>query len=306
MLDRLTSMQVLVKVADLGSLSAAARELGMSQAMASKHVAALEQRLDVPLLTRSTRRMRFTEAGQLYLINAREILSQFEEAECLVSARSERVSGRLRVTLPVSFGLRCLAPLLAPFCQRHPDLQLDISLSDRRVDLLAEGWDLAVRITKMQDSSLMARRLAPCPLALAAAPAYLQQHGRPNRLTDLAAHNCLGYTLGSADAQTWEFGGPEHQRVAVTGSLRADNGDALLAAAIAGLGLVYQPRFLLDDALSRGELEELKLEQPPMEMDGVFAVYPATRHPEAKLRAFIDYLVEALRPIKEPTGIVAE
>lgn len=296
MLDRLTSMQVLVRVADLGSLSAAARDLGMSQAMASKHVAALEQRLQVPLLTRSTRRMSFTEAGQLYLLRAREILSQFEEAECLVGARREQVTGRLKVSMPVSFGLRCLAPLLAPFSQRYPDLQLELSFSDRRVDLLTEGWDLAIRITKMQDSSLMARRLAACPLALAAAPSYLERHGRPQRLTDLAAHNCLGYTLGSADAGVWEFGtGPETQRVAVTGSLRADNGDALLVAALDGLGLIYQPRFLLDAALAAGQLELLELDHPAAEIDGVFAVYPATRHPEAKLRAFIDYLVEALR-----------
>ncbi len=296
MLDRLTSLQVLVRVADLGSLSAAARDLGMSQAMASKHVAALEQRLQVPLLTRSTRRMSFTEAGQLYLLQAREILSQFEEAECLVSARRQQVTGRLRVTIPVSFGLRCLAPLLAPFSQRYPDLQLDVSLSDRRADLMAEGWDLAIRITKMQDSSLMARRLAACPMALAAAPSYLAHYGRPQRLTDLAAHNCLGYTLGSADAGVWEFGsGSERQRVAVAGSLRADNGDALLEAAIGGLGLIYQPRFLLDEAVSAGRLELLELDHPPMEIDGVFAVYPATRHPEAKLRAFIDYLVDALQ-----------
>lgn len=300
MLDRFTSMQVLVRVADLGSLSAAARDLGMSQAMASKHVAALEQRLQVPLLTRSTRRMSFTEAGQLYLLHAREILSQFEEAECQVSARRLQVTGRLRVTMPVSFGLRCLAPLLAPFAQRHPELVLDLSLSDRRVDLMAEGWDLAIRITKMQDSSLMARRLTACPLAVAAAPSYLERYGRPQRLTDLAAHNCLGYTLGSADAGVWEFGsGSERQRVAVTGSLRADNGDALLEAAIGGLGLIYQPHFLLDAAVAAGRLELVELDQPAIAMDGVFAVYPATRHPEAKQRAFIDYLVEALRPGQE-------
>ena len=295
MLDRLTSMEVLVKVADLGNLSAAARDLGMSQAMASKHIAALEQRLQVPLLTRSTRRMSLTEAGQLYLLRAREILSQFDEAESLVGERREKVTGRLRVSLPVSFGLRCLAPLIADFSRLYPDLILDLSFSDRRVDLLTEGWDLAVRITKMQDSSLMARKLAPCPMAVAASPSYLAKHGRPRRLTDLAAHACLGYTLGSADAGVWEFGGAERHRVAVRGPLRADNGDALVAAAVGGLGLIYQPRFLLAEALAAGQLEELELDQPAQVMDGVFAVYPATRHPEAKLRAFIDYLVVALR-----------
>lgn len=295
MLDRVTSLQVFVKVADLGSLSAAARALGMSQTMASKHMAALESRLEVPLLTRTTRSMRLTDAGQVFLLQSREILAQLEEAECQVSARRQRVVGRLRVSLPVSFGLRKVVPLLPDFAKRYPDLSLDLSFSDRRVDMIKEGWDLAVRITHMEDSSLMARRLAPCPLVLTAAPSYLARHGRPKRTTDLAAHNCLGYTLTNKGPGVWRFGGVDELDVAVRGTLSADNGDALIAAAIAGLGIAYQPRFIAEQALEAGQLEELELDQPPGEMDGVFAVYPATRHPEAKLRALIDFLVEALR-----------
>ncbi len=295
MLDRVTSLQVFVKVADLGSLSAAARALGMSQTMASKHMAALEARLEVPLLVRSTRRMRLTDAGQTFLAQSRNILAQMDEAEAQVSARRERVTGRLRVSLPVSYGLRKIVPLLAAFSGRHPDLVLDLSFTDRKVDMLKEGWDLAVRITKMEDSSLMARRLAPCPLVMVAAPSYLERFGRPKRVSELTQHRCLGYTLGSQDASVWQFGGADKRRVVVNPCFRADNGDALMAAAVAGMGIAYQPLFIAEEALATGQLETLQLDQPWGEMDGIFAVFPATRHPEAKLRAFIDYLVEALR-----------
>lgn len=295
MLDRVTSMQVFVKVADLGSLSAAARALGMSQTMASKHMAALEARLEVPLLTRSTRRMRLTDAGQAFLTQSRNILAQMEEAEAQVSARRERVTGRLRVSLPVSYGLAKVVPLLPDFEAAYPDLVLDLSFSDRKVELLREGWDMAIRITKMEDSSMMARRLAACPLVMVAAPSYLARYGRPTRASDLAAHRCLGYTLGSQDAGVWQFGGADKRRVAVQPCFLADNGDALVAAAVAGMGIAYQPLFIAEEALAAGQLVSLSLDEPLGEMDGIFAVYPATRHPEAKLRAFIDYLVAALR-----------
>lgn len=296
MLDRVTGMQVFSRVATLGSLSAAARALGMSQTMATKHMAALEGRLGVTLLRRTTRRMTLTEAGRNYLEAVERILADIDDADAKASLERLEVRGTLRLNAPVSFGIREIAPLLPQLGQRHPELTVDLGLNDRQVDLIEEGWDLVVRIGSMKDSTMIARRLAACRTVVCAAPAYIEKHGLPKTTEDLKAHNCLGYTLSrTVGAGQWSFGSDGKARVAVRGSLKANNGDALVTAAVAGQGIVYQPTFLVAHELRSGALVPIRLDHAPMELDGIFAAYPGDRSPPAKVRAMIDFLGEAWR-----------
>ena len=302
MLDRVTGMQVFARVAGLGSFSAAARALGLSQTMVTKHVAALEERLGVRLLHRTTRRLSLTEAGRGFLDSCLRLLPEIEEAERAVSADRLEPRGLLRLNVPVSFGTRHVAPLLAEFCRRHPRVTVELGLNDRLVDLVEEGWDLTIRIRRMGDSSLVARRLAPVRMAVCGAPSYLATHGTPGRVEDLRRHACLGYTLSEAmGPDRWVFGEQGQVPVPVGGSLRANNGDALREAAIAGHGLIYQPVFLLDEALRDGRLVQPDLHQPAMGWLGIHAVQPplpagAGRQAPAKTRAMVAYLAEAWVP----------
>lgn len=300
MLDRLSGMQVFASVASSGSLSAAARALGMSQTMATKHMAALEGRLGVKLLHRTTRRLTLTEAGRAYLDAAERILGEVADADAEAAAGAAEVRGTLRLNVPVSFGIREIAPLIPDFLENHPALSIDLGLNDRQVDLIEEGWDLAVRIGAMASSSMIARKLAPCFTVVCAAPRYLAAKGTPRSIADLARHDCLGYTLSrTIGADTWLFGGERNISVAVRGSLKANNGDALTAAAIAGEGIVYQPTFLVAREIEAGLLVPIELDQPPIVLDGIFAIYPADRRPPAKVRAFIDFLVKRFGPVPE-------
>ena len=207
MLDQITGMQVFARVAALGSLSGAARALGMSQTMATKHVAALEERLGVKLLHRTTRKITLTEAGRRYLESVERILTELAEAEAAAAAERFEVTGTLRVNAPVSFGVRELAPLMAEFSRLHPALTVDMGLNDRVVDLVEEGWDVAVRIGRIQDQTLIARKLARCRLLVAGSPTYLTERGTPRTVVELSSHNCLGYTLSSAlGPHRWSFG----------------------------------------------------------------------------------------------------
>ncbi|MRI54111.1 LysR family transcriptional regulator [Methylobacterium sp. DB1607] len=285
MLDRVTGMQVFARVAALGSFSAAGRALGLSQTGVTKHVAALEARLGTRLLHRTTRRLTLTETGRSYLEACERILAEIAEAEALVGAEGVEAHGTLRLNVPLSFGVREIAPALAAFSAAHPALTIELGLNDRRVDLIEEGWDLAVRIGALADSGLIARRLASSRLVVCAAPAYLDRHGTPRRPEELKGHDCLGYTL--SDASGWRFG---DQVYPVSGTLRAPNGAALVAAAVAGLGLVYQPTFLVAEALRAGTLVALDLGAPCPTL-AIHALMPPGRRP-AKTRAFVDYLAE--------------
>lgn len=291
MLDRITGMQIFVRVAALGSLSAAARTLGISQTMATKHVGAIEGRLGVKLLHRTTRRLTLTEAGRRYLESAERILAEIEEAEAATSVERLEVRGTLRVNAPVSFGFREVAPLLAEFSHLHPSVTIDLGLNDRFVDLIEEGWDVAVRIGQLRDSTMIARRLAPCRLAVCGSPEYFAVRGMPKTVADLAGHNCLGYTLSKAlGPEEWSFEADGRVKVPIKGNLRVNNGDALVAAAVGGQGIIYEPTFVVGDEIRAGRLISLSLDHSPLELPGVFAVYPANRHPPAKVRAFVDFL----------------
>lgn len=291
MLDRITGMQIFVRAATLGSLSAAARSLGISQTMATKHVGAIEERLGVKLLHRTTRRLTLTEAGRRYLESAERILAEVEEADAAASAERVEVRGVLRVNAPLSFGIREVAPLLAEFSRLHPAVTVDLGLNDRFVDLIEEGWDMAIRIGRMRNSTMIARKIAPCRLVVCASPAYLAEKGTPGTVADLRQHNCLGYTLSEGvGPDEWAFGAGGRVKVPIKGNLRINNGDALVAAAVAGQGLVYQPTFITSDDLRKGRLIALTLDHPPLDLPGIFAAYPADRHPPAKVRAFVDFL----------------
>ena len=296
MSDRLTGMEVFVRAIASGSLSAAARAMGMSPAMAAKHLDALERRLGVTLVSRTTRKLSLTEPGQRFREAAERMLADLLEAEAAATASTTRIDGLLRVNAPVSFGTRYLAPLVDKFLRQYPDLQLELGLNDRMVDLLDEGWDLAIRIGRMRDSSLIARKLVPVRLVLCAAPAYLAEHGTPRTIADLSSHDCLGYTLAPITAaEQWSFGSKGEILVPVRGSLRANNGDVLLAAAITGRGLLYTPRFVVAAALDDGLLTEITLDVPAVELGAVYAVTHPNRRPTARVRCWTDFLAHEFR-----------
>jgi DNA-binding transcriptional LysR family regulator len=298
MLDRVTGMQVFARVAQLGTLSAAARALGMSQTMATKHLAGIEDRLGVKLMHRTTRRLTLTEAGRRYLEAAERIIAEVQDAEA--SAAAERVDprGMLRVNASVSFGWRELAPLIPEFSATYPAVEVDLGLNDRFIDLIEEGWDVAIRIGALTESTMIARKIAPCGVVVCAAPSYLAERGTPRSVNDLAGHNCLGYTLSRAfGPDHWPFGTDGKVVVPIKGDVRASSGDALWAIALAGQGLVYLPTFLVAPDLRAGRLVSVTLDHPTMDLPGIYALYPADRRPPAKVRAFIDFLVSRFAPV---------
>ncbi|SDS99720.1 transcriptional regulator, LysR family [Halopseudomonas litoralis] len=293
-MDRITSMRVFVRAASAGSLSAAARHLSMSPAMAAKHVNALEARLGVKLFHRTTRRLSLTEAGSNYLEACQRILPEIDEAEAVAASQRIKATGLLRMNVPLSFGERFVAPLIPAFSHRHPEVRIELGLSDAQVDLLAGNWDLAIRIGRLSDSNLQARRLGDSAMLVCAAPSYLDQRGVPRRVAELTQHNCLSYTLSPMQgARSWAFGPDGEIRVPVSGDLLANNGNALLAAALGGQGIIYQPHFIVGEALDAGRLVALELDKPVIELGGIHVLYPPDRRPPAKVRVMIDYLAEA-------------
>ena len=297
MLDRLTSLEVFAKVAGSGSFSAAGRAMGLSQSMVTKHIAALEARLGIKLFHRTTRRLSITEAGRNYLESAERVLADLDAADSAVAADRFEPRGLLRVNVPVSFGSGQIAPLLSEFARRYPRVTVELGLNDRFVDLAEEGWDLAIRIGSLADSSLIARRIAACRTMVCAAPSYLAAHGTPARAEELAQHNCLSYTLmRDASGGRWRFGENGEISVPVSGNLRANNGDALRAAAIAGQGIIYEPTFITADDVRAGTLVPVKLDHPMIELPGIYAVFLPEHHPAAKVRAFIEFLAGRFAP----------
>src|SRR5690554_1104627 len=297
-MDRITSMRVFVRAASAGSLSAAGRQLNMSPAMATKHVNALEAHLGVKLFHRTTRRLSLTEAGSDYFEACQRILPEIDEAEAAATSQRIKATGRLRMNVPVSFGHSFIAPLIPEFCRRHPEVEVELGLSDTQLDLIAGNWDLAIRIGRLTDSPLQARRLGESDMVVCAAPDYLDRRGIPRRINELTQHNCLGYTLSSSQSDKhWDFGTHGEFKVPVSGNLHANNGDALLVAAVHGQAIIYQPRFIVGDELEHGKLVVLELDKPTIELGGIHVLYPPDRRPPAKVRVMIDYLVEALATI---------
>jgi DNA-binding transcriptional LysR family regulator len=294
-LDIVACMRVFTAVVEADSFAGAAARLELSRGMASRNVAQLETHLGVRLLHRTTRRLSLTGAGHDYYPRAVQILAMIEEAGAAVAQEALAPRGTLRVTAPSVFGTRHLDHAIAEFVQRHPGVEVDLALSERMVDLVDEGFDLAIRVATEVAPGLVARRLAPVRMALCAAPAYLEQHGRPRTPAGLADHNCLCYTQAS-DRNDWQFRrGGEQRSVRVTGNLRCNNGEVLLNAACAGLGVIFEPTFLVHAALRERRLQRL-LPEWQGEDYAMFAVYPNRRHLPLKVRSFIDFLVERFGP----------
>jgi len=290
-MDRVTSLSIFAKVVEGSSFAAAARHFGLSPAMVSKHINALEERLGARLLNRTTRQVSPTEIGREFYERSTRILADLDEAEQAASALQATPKGLLRLNGPLSFGIRHLAPAILDYLAACSGAEIDVTLSDRVVDLVDEGFDVAIRIARLADSSLIARRIAPCRIVACASPAYLRKHGAPLRPADLAGHNCLGYSY-AALRNEWRFTGPDGvDSVRVTGRLNANNGDVLRLAALRGEGIVIQPTFLIGDDLASGELVPILPGFVPDELV-IQAVYPHSRHLSVKVRSFIDFLVE--------------
>ncbi|MGQ4880553.1 LysR family transcriptional regulator [Billgrantia sp. LNSP4103-1] len=286
-MNLLDAMTAYVRVAELGSYTRAAETLDLSRTRVSRLIMDLESHLGVRLLQRTTRRLHLTEAGESYLARAQGILQALEEAQAELGAGSSEVCGRLRLNGPMSFGTRFLSPLITRFMLEHPALQVRLDLNDRRVDLLEEGYDLAIRIGELPDSSLVARRLTRCRLLLCASPDYLARFGEPRSLEALAEHRCLRYrTASGAD---WQLGG---RRLAVQGPLESNNGDVLTHAAEAGLGIAHQPSFLVTESIRHGRLVPLLLDAAPFTL-GIYGVFPARRYLPVKVERLLDFLAEA-------------
>ncbi|WP_158044961.1 LysR family transcriptional regulator [Skermanella pratensis] len=296
-MDRITALAAFVRTVELGSQAAASEDLGISRAMIGRHIHQLEDRLGVRLLNRTTRKQSLTEAGLAFFEKCSGILDQLSEAERVASELQAEPRGTLRVNGPMSFGSTHLASALAAYCERHPQVRIDLVLNDRQVDLVEEGYDVAIRIARMTDSSLIARRLAPIRLALCAAPEYLRRHGTPLTPADLAGHNCLLYTY-SPTPLDWTLIGPDggETTIRVTGSLSANNGDALVAAAVAGQGIVRQPTFIVGDALRNGSLVTV-LPNHGLPQPSAYAVYPHARNLSPKVRSFVDFLAAHFRGV---------
>lgn len=293
MLDQLTSMRVFVKAAHQGSLSAAGRALGISPAMAAKHVDALEADLGVQLMHRTTRRLTLTDAGLMHRDACVRILEDLDEARAEVAAQGLHAVGKLRINAPLSFGVRFIAPRLPAFSERYPHVEIELGLSDAQQGLLEEGWDLVIRIGHLADSGLKFRRLGDCSMRICATPAYLARRGTPETVNELRNHNCLSYSLSSTQRDgIWRFGHKGDIEIAVQGNLSANNGDALLAAALHGQGIIYQPEFIIGQALATGSLVALDLDHPTQDLGGLHVLFPSDRRLPAKTRAMIDFLVE--------------
>jgi len=289
-------MTAFSRVAETGSFSEAARRLRSSKSVVSRQIAALESELGVRLLHRSTRALTLTEAGRSYFDQIVRILADIDEANLSVSHLQAAPRGRLRVNAPMSFGIRHLAPAIPDFLARCPEVEIDMTLNDRFVDLVDEGFDMAVRIGQLIDSSLVARRLAPLRRVVCASPAYLAARGIPTTPDEITGHECLCYSNMSAGNE-WKFVGPDGRPwpVEVKGRLRINNGDALRIAALGGLGLACLPTFIVGEDLRAGTLVPVLTEAIQQE-GGVFAVYPHARLLSPKVRVFIDFLAERFGP----------
>lgn len=291
-MDTLDAMRVFVAVVERNGFSAAAQALDMSTAGVTRQVAALEKRLSTRLLHRTTRRVSPTSAGAAYYAQCVRLLAEFDALEASIGAQALEPSGMLRINAPVSWGIARLGPLLAGYRQRFPQVELDLALSDRLVDMVEEGYDVAIRITREPSPALIARRLGQARITLCAAPSYLAARGTPRTPQDLEQHDCLGYSYWASGNQ-WPLQGPGGEtRVTVNSVLQANNGDVLREAAIAGMGVILQPDFLLEDALADGRLVRV-LPEWDVPAIGIFAVYTSRSHLAPKVRSFIDYLVDA-------------
>lgn len=285
-------MRIFCQVMDSGSFTAAADQLGLSKQFVSRRLMQLEERLGVRLLNRSTRRLDVTPLGQSYYESALRLLSEVEQVEQGIAGQTTEPRGTIRVSAPLSFALAHLGGLLPVFLQRYRDVSVEMDLSDRPVDLLGEGYDLALRIGTLEDSTLIARRIASIERVYCASPAYLSERGTPLKPEDLHGHDCLPY--GHGRQVQWRFAGQgKPLTVNVTGRMRVNNGEVLKDAAIAGLGVTYLPTFIVGSALKDGRLVEVLEDFCPGPLT-LSAVYPQHRQSSRPVQALVEFLREEL------------
>ncbi|GFE64490.1 LysR family transcriptional regulator [Litoreibacter roseus] len=294
-MDRLTEMEAFATVVDQGGFTDAARKMGISKSAVSKHVSSLETRLGARLLNRTTRRVSPTEIGLAYYDRARRVLNDAGEADALVSSMQSAPSGLLRISVATDFGVNHMSPILGNFLVDYPDITVNMVLNNRYVELISEGFDLAIRIGEMEDSSLRARKLTETTKRLIASPKYFEQFGRPGKIDDLNEHKLLHYSNQSA-GNVWKLTAPsgEKRQIRTQGWLTVNDGQSLLNACVSGLGIAYLPSFLYAEALEQGLVEDA-MPELPLEKQGIFAVYPPGRYTQPKVRTFIDFLVEAFK-----------
>ncbi len=288
------ALAIFAKVVELQSFAAAATELTLSKATVSKAVSRLEERLGARLFNRTSRRLALTDAGRTLAIKAAQLLVDGEALENEALAQSSTPRGLVRLAAPMTYGTGTLAPLLPEFLARYPDVSIDLSLSDATVDLIGEGFDAAIRIASLPDSSLIARRLCSVQRHVVAAPSYFARYGRPTHPSELADHKCFGYTYLSTPG-VWHFSNAAGEMVSVrpSGPLHVNNGEAVMPALIAGLGIGGLPDFIVDDAIARGELETV-LDDWSQTLSGVYLVTPPGGPRPARVEVLLAFLTEKL------------
>ncbi len=291
-MDRFESMRTFTRVVETGSISGAAEGMGIAKSAVSRRLAELEEHLGVQLMQRTTRRLNLTETGQSFYDRSVRVLADLEEAEQAVSCEHATPRGKLRVAVPMTFGLLHLTPAITDFMQQHPDVEFDLDFNDWHVDLVREGFDVAIRISKLSDSSLIARQLAPIHNIVCASPEYIKQHGAPQTPTELKQHICLAYS-NIRQPGVWRYLDKNGDKKSINVPIRihANNGDFLRMAAIAGHGIVLEPTFVLYQAIQHGELVPILTDY---DWPGInaYAIYPQTRHLSKRVRVFVDFLVE--------------
>jgi DNA-binding transcriptional LysR family regulator len=293
-MDKFQEMRVFVTVVTAGSFVGAANDLAISRTATSRYVADLEERLGIRLLQRTTRKLSLTEEGSVFYARCKELLSEIDEAEAEVTSRKGTAKGQLKISAPLSFGLLHLGHLWPEFMAKHAAVTLDVVLTDRTVDLIEEGFDLAIRIARLPSSSFISRTLGSTRMVLCASPRYIKRRGSPRKPSDLALHDVIAYSHFAAGDE-WGFAGPNGtSSVRVQPRMRTNSGDTCRIAALQGCGIVLQPTFLIGDDLRNGALVELMPDYRSIEL-GIHVVYPSRRHVSPKVRLLIDFLVKAFK-----------
>ncbi|CAM3491733.1 LysR family transcriptional regulator [Psychrobacter glaciei] len=290
-MDRIDAMRTFVAVVNEGSFSKAATTTQLSPQLVSKYIAKLEEQLHTRLLNRTTRKVSVTEAGSQYFIHAQQILLSIDEMEAQLGGLQQLPKGILRISAPVSFALKHMAKLVTDFQTRYPSVTVDLQLSDRKVDIVEEGFDVALRIGQLESSSLIAKKIAPIRVVLCASPDYLNIHGTPKRLEDLEAHRYLHYSYMNIDTKGQVFKYLKAKQLKESSVFRSNNGDVLVEAAIEGAGLVLQPTFIASKALNAGKLVIVLPEYEPTPI-GLYAIYAHRKLLPHKIRCFIDFMAD--------------
>ena len=292
-MDRLHAMRLFVRVAELNSFSAVALQLNLARSVVTRQIAALEAHLGVKLMARSTRRLTLTSAGAAYLEKCRVILNLVEAAETGIAEERLTPRGQIRLSLPLSFGLKRLASPLLEFAKLYPEVSLDMDYSDRRANLIEEGLDLSIRITRRLEGSDIARKIGTSNMHVIASPDYLARYGRPKHPAELAHHECLGYTT-AGNQQIWQFEIDGNLvSFPIRARINANNGEALTEAAAQGLGITCQPDFIFEDYLASGRVEEILTDFALPEL-GIYAMLPSNRQIPHRIRVLIDFLANQI------------